>query len=186
MAIQNENVIETSRLILRPPELQDLDDWVRFASDEKTMQHLGGVSSPSMAWRSIMTMIGAWSAHGFGMFSVIEKSSQRWIGRIGPWQPLEWPGSEVGWGLHADFWRRGYALEAAAASIDWAFERLSWQEVIHTIARDNMASIALAEKLGSSYQRQAVLPAPMNLEVGVWQQTRKQWQENKKALGVAA
>jgi RimJ/RimL family protein N-acetyltransferase len=186
MAIQHENVIETSRLILRPPALQDLDDWVRFASDEKTMQHLGGVNSPSMAWRSMMTMMGSWSAHGFGMFSVIEKSKQRWIGRVGPWQPLEWPGSEIGWGLHADFWRHGYALEAAAASIDWAFERLAWQEIIHTITSENMASIALAEKLGSTYQRQALLPEPMNLEVGVWQQTREQWQVNKKSLAVAA
>jgi RimJ/RimL family protein N-acetyltransferase len=180
------DMIETPRLILRPPVLQDLDDWIRFAGDEKTMLHLGGVTPPSMAWRSLMTMIGSWSAHGFGMFSVIEKSSQQWIGRIGPWQPLEWPGTEIGWGLHADFWRHGYASEAAAATIDWAFERLSWQEVIHTIASDNKASIALAEKLGSTYQRQAVLPAPMNFEVGVWQQTRQQWQKNTKTVGTTS
>jgi RimJ/RimL family protein N-acetyltransferase len=182
--MQNENVIETSRLILRPPTLQDLDHWVRFAGDQKTMLHLGGVNPPSMAWRSLMTMIGSWSAHGFGMFSVIEKNSQQWIGRIGPWQPLEWPGTEIGWGLHADFWGRGYAFEAAAATIEWAFERLAWREVIHTIASENTASIALAEKLGSTFQRKATLPAPMNLEVGVWQQTPEQWQKNKKAFAI--
>ena len=33
------------------------------------------------------------------MFSVIEKDSGRWIGRIGPWQPEGWPGTEVGWSL---------------------------------------------------------------------------------------
>ncbi|MGH8499455.1 MAG: GNAT family N-acetyltransferase, partial [Methylococcales bacterium] len=91
--------IETQRLILRPPTLDDLQEWIRFASHEETMRHLGGVQSASMAWRSLMTMIGSWNAHGYAMFSVIEKSSGKWIGRIGPWQPLDWPGTEVGWGL---------------------------------------------------------------------------------------
>lgn len=177
-------VIETDRLVLRPPSLDDLQDWIRFASDEETMRHLGGVQSASNAWRSLMTMMGSWTAHEFAMFSVIEKSSGQWMGRIGPWQPLEWPGTEVGWGLHADFWRKGYAFEAAAATIDWTFENLDWPEVIHTIAAENTASIALAEKLGSKYQRQAVLPAPMSIEVGVWQQTREQWFENRKRFGL--
>jgi len=177
-------IIETPRLILRPPALEDLQDWVRFASHEDTMRHLGGVQSASLAWRSLMTMIGAWSAHGYAMFSVIEKSRGTWMGRIGPWQPLDWPGTEVGWGLHADFWHRGFALEAAAASVDWVFENLDWHEVIHTIAAENLSSIALAEKLGSKYQRQAMLPAPMSLEIGVWQQTREQWTENRKRLGL--
>ncbi|MEO6173126.1 MAG: GNAT family N-acetyltransferase, partial [Arenimonas sp.] len=104
-------VIETPRLILRPPTLEDLQDWVRFAGHEETMRHLGGVQSPSMAWRSLMTMIGSWEAHGYAMFSVIDKASGQWMGRIGPWQPLDWPGAEVGWGLHADYWHKGYALE---------------------------------------------------------------------------
>jgi RimJ/RimL family protein N-acetyltransferase len=176
--------IETARLILRPPALEDLQDWVHFAAHEETMRHLGGVQSPSNAWRSLMTMIGSWAAHGYGMFSVIEKSSGKWMGRIGPWQPLDWPGAEVGWGLHADYWHQGYALEASAASIDWAFEKLKWPEVIHNIAAENIASIGLAEKLGSTYQRQAVLPAPMNLEVGVWQQNRQQWLANRNRFGL--
>ena len=180
----NPLIIETPRLILRPPALEDLQDWVRFAAHEETMRHLGGIQSSSNAWRSLMTMMGSWSAHGYAMFSVIEKSSGNWIGRIGPWQPLDWPGTEVGWGLHADFWRQGFALEAAAATIDWSFENLNWSEVIHTIAAENEASIALAEKLGSKYQRQAIFPAPISLEVGVWQQTREQWFENRKRFGL--
>ena len=33
------------------------------------------------------------------MFSVFEKDSGRWIGRLGPWEPHGWPGKEVGWGI---------------------------------------------------------------------------------------
>ena len=47
----------------------------------------------------LMTMIGSWHATGFAMFSVIEKSSGRWVGRLGPWMPEGWPGPEVGWAI---------------------------------------------------------------------------------------
>jgi RimJ/RimL family protein N-acetyltransferase len=98
-----------------------------------------------------------------------------WIGRIGPWQPEGWPGAEVGWGLLPSAWGQGYAVEAATASIDWAFDHLGWSEVIHTIAQDNAASKAVAARLGSRYLRQGLLPAPWDLELEVWGQSREEW-----------
>ena len=73
------------------------------------------------------------------MFSVIEKASGRWVGRLGPWQPEGWPGTEVGWGLARDAWGKGYATEGAAAAIDWAFDALGWDDVIHCIDPGNAA-----------------------------------------------
>ena len=45
-------VIETERLILRPPRLEDLDGWAAFMADEEASRHLGGVQGRSGAWRS--------------------------------------------------------------------------------------------------------------------------------------
>ena len=109
------------------------------------------------------------------MFSIVEKTSGRWIGRLGPWQPAEWPGTEVGWGLTREAWGKGYAYEGATAAIDWAFDQLGWDEVIHVIETPNLPSRRLAERLGSRILRQAVLPAPLNLPVDVWGQSRKEW-----------
>ena len=121
-------------------------------------------------------MAGAWSIQGFGMFSVIEKSSQRWIGRLGPWQPEGWPGTEVGWGLLRDAWGQGYASEGSAAAIDWAFDHLGWTEVIHTIAPDNVASQNVARRLGSGLIGPGRLPEPyQDFPVEIWGQTRAQW-----------
>ncbi|MNN17653.1 hypothetical protein D3C81_1308470 [compost metagenome] len=109
------------------------------------------------------------------MFSVIEKSSGRWVGRVGPWQPYGWPGTEVGWSIAPEFWGRGYAPEAARASTDWAFDTLGWSEVIHTIAPDNTNSQVVARKLGSSILRTTHLPPPHEVLVDVWGQSRAQW-----------
>lgn len=110
------------------------------------------------------------------MFSVIEQSTGRWIGRLGPWCPDGWPGDEVGWGLLPDAQGRGYALEGAAAAMDWAFDTLGWREVIHCIAPDNFASQAVARKLGSKLLRTGRLPEPFqDLPTDIWGQTREQW-----------
>jgi len=169
--------LETERLILRPTQIEDFEPWVEFAADPEATRFLGGPQPRAVVWRSFLTMVGAWQVQGFAMFSVIEKASGRWMGRIGPWQPEGWPGSEVGWALSRQFWGCGYAAEAAQASIDWAFERLGWSEVIHSIAPDNHASISLAEHLGSVYRGEGQLPAPYeDVKVGIWAQTRATWQ----------
>ena len=107
------------------------------------------------------------------MFSVIEKASGRWVGRVGPWQPEGWPGAEVGWGLERSAWGKGYATESAEAAIDWAFDALGWDDVIHCIDPGQRPSARVAERLGSARRGSAYLPAPFDNEpVDIWGQSR--------------
>ena len=115
------------------------------------------------------------------MFGVIEKASGEWIGRIGPWYPLHWPTREVGWGLRKAYWGQGYAFEAASASIDYAFDRLGWDSVTHLIADDNVASQALAERLGSTPGDTVTLPGSLSeVSLCVWSQTKAHWQSKRR------
>ncbi|MCH1908137.1 GNAT family N-acetyltransferase [Stenotrophomonas sp. Y6] len=171
--------LETERLLLRPPCAEDFDAFAAFCADPLPMQHLGGVQAPSVAWRSLATMAGSWHLLGYSMFSVIEKDSGRWVGRAGPWQPHGWPGPEVGWSIVPDRWGRGYAPEAARAAIDWAFDVLGWDQVIHTIAPDNRNSQAVARKLGARVLRHARLPLPHEVDVEVWGQPREAWKAHR-------
>ena len=172
--------LETERLILRPPQAVDLQPYLEFSADEAVMSHLGGVQPPSVAWRSFCALSGAWQLFGVSMFSVIEKSTGQWVGRLGPWQPLDWPGTEVGWSIRRQSWGLGYAPEAATAAINWAFASLGWEEVIHTIAPDNVNSKTVAAKLGSTLMRIDELPPPhAGKPVEVWGQSRAAWQARR-------
>jgi RimJ/RimL family protein N-acetyltransferase len=172
--------LETERLLLRPPQAEDLAPFTAFAADEESMRFIGGVQSRHGAWRSMCTVTGAWIIRGFSMFSVIEKSTGRWIGRVGPWQPEDWLGTEVGWSLVRDVWGRGYAREGATAAIDYAFDVLGWSDVIHCIDPRNTASVALARRLGARLLREDHMPAPFDKDpVGVWGQTREEWRMRK-------
>jgi RimJ/RimL family protein N-acetyltransferase len=128
------------------------------------------------------SMAGSWAIKGFGMFSLVEKSSGRWVGRLGPWQPEGWPGMEVGWGLHPTAMGKGYAVEGATAAIDWAFDVLGWTEVIHCIDPDNTPSQRVAERLGSSNQGPGQMPAPFqHLPIDIWGQSRAEWAARRAA-----
>jgi RimJ/RimL family protein N-acetyltransferase len=172
--------IETARLILRPTERQDFEPWAAFMADEAAARYLGGVQSRSQAWRGFMSVAGAWAMAGYAMFSVVEKETGRWVGRLGPWMPADWPGTEVGWGVIRDCWGRGYATEGATAAIDWAFDRLGWTEVIHCIDPDNLASQNVARRLGSELRGRGRMPAPYDdLPVDIWGQSREAWRARR-------
>jgi RimJ/RimL family protein N-acetyltransferase len=172
--------LETERLILRVPALEDLDRWAEMMADAESARFLGGAAPKPVVWRMIMQMVGAWDATGVAMFSVIEKASGKWVGRIGPWYPFAWPGTEVGWGLHPDARGKGYAVEAAAASMDYAFDVLQWTTVIHLVHPDNVRSRRVAERWGGTLQRQTQMPAPYADEIAeVWGQSRDEWRANR-------
>ncbi|PWS34974.1 N-acetyltransferase [Falsiroseomonas bella] len=169
-------VLDTPRLLLRPPRLEDLEGWTALASDPESARFIGGVQPPFGAWRSLSAMAGSWSLQGFGMFSVIEKATGAWIGRIGPWHPVGWPGPEIGWGILRSTWGKGLALEAATASMDWAFGTLGWDRAVHLIHPDNAPSRALAGRLGSRLLGPASLPPPFAEEPAeLWGQTATEW-----------
>ena len=169
-------LLETERLILRPIAMEDFPRWAEMMGDPEAAKFLGGAQPAAVAWRGFMTMAGAWSLTGVSMFSVIERETGLWLGRIGPWRPLGWPGPEVGWGLHPDAQGLGYGVEAATATIDYAFDVLGWTDVIHTIDPDNTPSQRLAERLGSRNLGPARLPPPFDqLIVEAWGQSREEW-----------
>lgn len=172
--------LETDRLLLRPPSQEDFDGWAALMADEESSRYIGGPVERAASWRGLASVTGAWVLKGYSMFSVIEKATGQWIGRLGPWQPEEWPGTEVGWGLVRSAWGKGYATEGSARTIDWAFDELGWTDVIHCIDPKNAASIAVAERLGSRHREPGKLPAPFDtLPIEIWGQTREEWKSSR-------
>jgi len=168
--------LETARLILRPPRMEDFDAWAEFQDDEIATRYIGGRQVRATAWRTFMGMCGCWHMTGIAIFCVIEKSSGKWVGRLGPWNPEGWPAPEVGWGIARPHWGKGYASEGAAAAMDYAFDVLGWQDVIHCIHPDNGASQGVAKTLGSRKMRLVTMPFPFEaVPMDAWGQSRAEW-----------
>jgi RimJ/RimL family protein N-acetyltransferase len=165
--------LETRRLIMRPPIEADLDGWAAFDGDARATQFFGGPKTRAVAWEQLAWAAGMWALRGCGLFSVIDKASGRWIGRIGPWKP-EGATAEIGWAILPSLWGQGYAREGATAAIDWAIDQLGWTAINHCIDAENAASIALAERLGARWLRSDF--DAHGKPIQVYGQTAEQWQ----------
>ncbi|MCA9733345.1 GNAT family N-acetyltransferase [candidate division KSB1 bacterium] len=144
--------LETERLLLRQFKQEDFEEYAAMVADPETMLYVGQGKpmTRSEAWRSMAAILGHWQLRGYGLYAVIEKSSQRLAGRIGLLFPEGWPGIELGWMLAPEFRGKGFALEAAQAVQHHAFHVLQIPELISVIHPENRRSIKLAMKLGET------------------------------------
>lgn len=174
--------LETPRLLLRVPEERDFDGFCELMTDPVATAQLGGISEPATIWRSLASLIGHWSIRGYGFFSVEDKATGEWLGRVGPWYPYGWVAPEIGWGVLRRCWRQGIASEAAAACMDFAVDTLGWRRVVHVITTENKASQAVAAKLGSVNTGERFIIPGFGLETEVWAQSAEDWRRNREAL----
>jgi RimJ/RimL family protein N-acetyltransferase len=169
-------LIETERLVLRRWRGSDVAANTAMLSDPGTARFITVDGKPVtehlVGWRNAAVMAGHWVLHGFGMFVVEEKSSGKYVGRVGPWFPPGWPGFEVGWGIAREFRGKGYATEAARAAIDWSFATFEIDRILHCIDCENTASQAVARRLGAEKERQFDL---FGHAADVWVTRRDAW-----------
>lgn len=169
-------VIETARLKLRRWRGADVAPNTAMLSDPGTARFITGDGKPItdelMGWRNAAIMSGHWALHGFGMFVVEEKQTGRYVGRVGPWFPAGWPGLEVGWAITTGFRGKGYAVEAATASIDWVFAHFEIDRIVHTIRPDNLASQNVARRLGATIEGEVELFGHVT---DLWVTRREAW-----------
>ena len=179
LAQPDDLVIETDRLKLRMWRESDIEPNTAMLADSASGRFITADGKPItdafVGWRNAAVMAGHWALHGFGYFVVEEKRSGRFAGRVGPWFPPGWPGFEVGWGIARDFRAKGYAVEATRASIDWVFATFEIDRIIHCIDRENVASQAVARRLGAGIDREIDLFGHV---ADLWVTSRHSWQSD--------
>jgi RimJ/RimL family protein N-acetyltransferase len=149
--------LRTERLRLRGWRDGDLDAFALICADVETMRWVGSPEGMTReeAWRHMAYLAGHWALRGYGLWAAEEAETGELVGRVGLLFPEGWPGLEVGWLIGRPHWGKGYAPEAARASMEWAREQLGAGHVISLIADDNERSARVAEKLGMAVEGRA-------------------------------
>lgn len=142
--------LETDRLRLRAPKLEDHAPFASFLSSPRAAFVGGPLTDPMVLSRVFGHAAGMWLLRGFGTFIFERKSDGVAIGHGGPWQPMPWPEPELGWCI----WRdddegEGYVTEAMTTIHRWVFEHLGWTTAVSYIDTDNHRSAAVAKRLGA-------------------------------------
>lgn len=143
--------IETERLILRAPHLDDLPAMTAFFATQRSHM-VGGPKDAFASWNSLASRIGHWALKGFGLWHLTEKTTGAFAGWTGMIDAPGWAEPELGWALMEHDEGKGLGFEAAQAARTHAARHQGLNGVISYIAHANDRSRALAERLGATLE----------------------------------
>lgn len=143
-------VLETERLYLREMTQDDFPSLCNILQDEETMYAYEGAFTDSEAQEWLDRQIARYRKWGFGLWAVILKENENMIGQCGltmqPWKDEEV--LEIGYLFERSYWHKGYAVEAAMACKQYAFDKLKAEDVCSIIRDTNTASQNVAVRNG--------------------------------------
>ena len=143
-------VLETKRLLLREMTQADLPFLCSMMQDADVMYAYEGPFTAEEVQGWLDRHLVRYRTVGFGLWAVVLKETGATIGQCGLTMQ-EYNGNqvmEVGYLFHKDYWHRGYAVEAAIACKEYAFDQLNAQEVYSIIRETNVPSQNVAKRNG--------------------------------------
>jgi ribosomal-protein-alanine N-acetyltransferase len=157
----DETVLVTERLKLRRLTAADADfmlglmnepAYIRFIADRglRTVE-------AARAYLADGPLI-SYARHSFGLWLVAHKDSGQPIGVCGLLRRAGLEDVDLGYALRSEYWGRGYAAEAAAATLDYGRDELGLRRIVAIVSVDNERSTRLLERLGMRYERLIRLP----------------------------
>jgi len=170
-------IIETERLFLREMMDSDFDALYEVLADSDIMEHYPYTFDEARVRNWIFRNMERYQKDGFGLWALVLKETGKMIGDCGitmqniHGQMLP----EVGYHIRADHQRKGYATEAAAACIRFAFENYDFTAVYSYMKHTNIPSQRTAMKNGMRFVEE--YEDPDNTYTRVYAINRKEWEE---------
>jgi RimJ/RimL family protein N-acetyltransferase len=180
-------VLETERLVLRAPRLEDAKAIAQLANDRRIAENTTRIPHPYRV-ADAEAFIQRLAHAGAGEIAFLITRDDDPIGACGL-ASVDGEVPDLGYWLGAPYWGNGYATEAARAVIDYAFSTLGHEELQAGARVTNPASRRVLEKCGFQWTgvglyriRALSSSAPIDrfrLERGIWS-SLKSWGRMKQ------
>lgn len=144
--------IRTERLWLRRWRAEDREPFAALNADPRVMEFFPSTLSREQSDAVVDRIEQTFEETGFGLWAVEAPGVAEFVGFVGLSVPrMEThftPCVEIGWRLAAEYWRRGYATEAARAALRFGFDELALEEIVSFTVPHNLPSRRVMEKIG--------------------------------------
>ena len=161
-------VLETSRLLLRWITTDDAPFIFELLNEPSFLRYIGdkGVRTLDDARNYILTgPVASYQRYGFGLYLVLLKDGEVPIGMCGLLKRDSLPDVDVGYALRPAYWSKGYAFEAASATLAHGRDAFGLRRIVAITSPDNASSKALLEKLGMRYEETLSLSADRDTDL---------------------
>lgn len=149
-------ILETERLILREIVESDAEFILDLLNQPSFIKYIGdrNIRTVEQSREFVETRFRAsYRQFGYGLWAVELKETSESIGICGFVKRDALPEADIGFALLPQFERKGYAFEAASATMKYGEEKLNLKRVLAITSKDNAASGKLLEKLGFAFER---------------------------------
>lgn len=150
--------LKTQRLVLRPFTMDDAPTLFPIVQEPNIFQYFPTKTAWEMerVERAIRHQIEHWESFGYGLWAVTLAESNQLMGWCGLEFLPDTNETEVGYLLSGIFWGKGYATEAARASVQFGKDTIGLREIIGLTDPENIASQRVLEKSGLTFTRRQV------------------------------
>jgi RimJ/RimL family protein N-acetyltransferase len=149
-------VLETDRLNLRKLSIDDSEFILELLNEPSFLRFIGdkGVRTLDDARQYILSgPVESYEKNGFGLYLVELKENATSIGISGLVKRDTLPDADIGFAFLPAYWSKGYAVESAAAVMNYAREILRLDRILAITTPDNEASAKLLVKIGLRFER---------------------------------
>jgi RimJ/RimL family protein N-acetyltransferase len=145
-------IIETARLMLSPWREDDRDELAAMVADPRTMVDYPAPQTRAESDVRFERYRRTYDRVGYSRWCLRLRDTGEFVGYCGN-QPLEpdhpiGEGPEIGWRVRRIHWNKGYASEAARASLADGFSRCGMTHVYSYTTTDNARSEAVMRRIG--------------------------------------
>jgi len=180
--------LETERLTLRDWQDADWEPFFAATNTPAVMRWLGGVMDADKMAGARERLERYQQTDGHTFWAVERREDAAILGFCGL-KRCNSPGGpagefEIGWRLAEEAWGKGYAKEAAQASLKAGFEQFGAPQIIALTVQNNTASWGLMQRLGMTRRTDLDFEEagfdPDDPHVIVYSISRKQWEQSNR------
>jgi RimJ/RimL family protein N-acetyltransferase len=149
-------IAETSRLRIRELTVDDAEFILGLVNQPSFLDNIGDKGVRNLEDARTFILEGPWASHrdrGYGQFMVELEDGGEPIGVCGILYRDALEVSDVGCAFLPEYWRQGFAYEAACAVMDYGRRALGVETIVGLTCEDNIPSVKLLEKLGMQFKR---------------------------------
>lgn len=173
---------ETQRLRFRKLSWDDFEEWQELFVSDDVATFLGmdpKLSKKELTQKWFDKTFGRYENYTGSMNALIHKETNRLVGQCGLLiQIIEGESRlEVGYSILPEFWRQGYAFEAANACLNYAFEKKWVDHLISQIDPQNIGSEKVALKNGMKLEKTVL--DEKNAPLNIFSIRRNDWLKSK-------
>ena len=149
-------VLETERLLLRQLSSEDAEFILELLNGPSFIRNIGdrGVRTIEAAKSYILNgPVASYAKNGFGLYLVKLKETNESIGMCGLIKRDTLEDVDIGYAFLPRFWSKGFAVEAAQATKEYAKRVIGLNRIVAIVDPTNDGSIRVLEKIGLKFEK---------------------------------